>query len=310
MARTAVISRHAPAESPFEAFTSRRALRAATVRLSEAGVDSPGLTAEVLLRHVLGLDQSELYLRLDDPLRAEHRQGFEKLLDRRVRHEPVAYVTGKKEFWSLEFNVNGAVLIPRPETESLVELALDYAREIHSAQPIRIADIGTGSGAIAVSLAKNLPEAEIWAVDISNEALSVAEGNAIRHHVMGRIHLLKGDLIDALGKGRAPFNMIVSNPPYIRRGELASLAPEIREWEPLTALDGGEDGFEFYRRIIPSAQDYLNDGGRVLLEIGSDMAAGVVDLFARAGCYAPATVCQDYAGRDRVVAAMKGTRRG
>ena len=310
MIMAAAMNSQAFTESPFKPLTLRRALREATEQLVDAGVDSPNLTAEVLLRHVLGLEQSELYLRLDNRLPRQSREYFQKLLDRRAGHEPVAYITGEKEFWSLEFNVTTAVLIPRPETELLVELALDHAREFIRRDPIKILDIGTGSGAIAVSLAKHLPDAEIWAVDISNDALSVAQANAIRHHVSERVHLLQGDLFDSFDKVKATFDLIVSNPPYIRRAELANLPPEIRQWEPLTALDGGDDGLEFYRRIIGDWPSYVNDGGHMLLEIGSDMAGDVRDLFARAGCCPAAGIHRDYAGRDRVVAAIKVTRRG
>ncbi len=299
-----------PSEEVFEALTLRCALRVAAAQLTNAGVESPALSAEVLLRHVLGFEQSELYLRLDDRMGLQHRQRFQELLSRRVRREPVAYITGKKEFWSLDFFVNEAVLIPRPETELLVELALDCSRHLNPDKPIRIIDIGTGSGAIAVSLAKHLPEAEIWAVDVSGEALNVTQANAIRHHVMERLHLLQGDLFDALDNTGCVFDLLVSNPPYIRRAEMVTLPPEIREWEPLTALDGGDDGLEFYRRIIAAGPRFADDGGSMLLEIGSDMAGDVVDLFAGAGCYAPASIHRDYAGRDRVVAAVKGPRRG
>ena len=232
------------------------------------------------------------------------------MLERRAAREPLAYITGNKEFWSLDFIVTPAVLIPRPETELLVDLALDCARELPSRQRIKILDIGTGSGAIAVSLAKHLPESEVWAVDISAASLRVAEANAKRHNVAERIRFLQGDLLDALDQVGATFDLILSNPPYVRSAELAGLAPEIRDWEPRTALDGGVDGLDYSRRLIGAAPSHFNEGGRMLLEIGSDAAQAVVDLFARAGCYEPARVHRDYAGRDRAVAAVKGTRRG
>jgi release factor glutamine methyltransferase len=278
------------------------ALRAGAAQLLEAGVDSPNLDSEVLLRHVLGLERGELYVRLSKPMGVFEQERFQCLLDRRAAREPLAYITGTKEFWSLDFVVNPAVLIPRPETELLVELALACA-EHRGARRLTILDVGTGSGAIAVSLAVHLPEAEVWALDISQAALRVAETNAARHGVAGRVRFRRGDLFGALAKTCLQFDLILSNPPYIRRAELARLAPEVRAWEPAEALDGGSGGVAFYSRIIGAAPAHLAPQGRVLLEIGSDQAETVVDLFARTGCFLPAASHRDYAGRDRVVSA-------
>lgn len=309
--RTAmVMNGEETAASSFESPTLRGALQQGAARLFAAGVDSAELDAEVLLRHVLELAQGALYLRLKDRLSSGDQEQFQKLLERRAAREPLAYITGNKEFWSLDFIVTPAVLIPRPETELLVDLALDCARELPSRQRIKILDIGTGSGAIAVSLAKHVPESEVWAVDISAASLRVAEANAKRHNVAERIRFLQGDLLDAMDQIGATFDLILSNPPYVRSAELAGLAPEIRDWEPRTALDGGADGLDYSRRLIGAAPSHFNEGGRMLLEIGSDAAEAVVDLFARAGCYEPARVHRDYAGRDRAVAAVKGARRG
>jgi release factor glutamine methyltransferase len=159
-------------------------------------------------------------------------------------------------------------------------------------------------------LAKHLPESEVSAVDISAASLRVAAANAKRHNVAERIRFLHGDLLDGLDPVRATFDLILANPPYVRSADLAGLAPEIRDWEPLTALDGGVDGLDYSRRLIGAAPSHCNEGGRMFLEIGSDAARAVVDLFARAGCYGPARVHRDYAGRDRAVTAVKGTRRG
>jgi release factor glutamine methyltransferase len=239
------------------------------------------------------------------------REKFQRLLDRRAAREPLAYITGKKEFWSLDFIVSPAVLIPRPETELLVELALAWAREHRGAERIAILEVGTGSGAIAVSLAVHLPEAEVWALDISQPALRVAEANAARHGVAGRVRFRQGDLFGALDKTAMRFDLVLANPPYIRRAELAGLAPEVRQWEPLEALDGGSGGVDFYSRIIGAAPAVLAPQGRVLLEIGSEQAEAVVDLFARTRYFLPAAIHRDYAGRDRVVSALKrGKGRG
>jgi release factor glutamine methyltransferase len=304
--RTAVAMNAQPADNA----TVGGILRHGAARLLKAGVDSAQLDAEVLLRQVLELEQSEFYLRLGERLSSRHQEQFEKLLERRAAREPLAYITGKKEFWSLDFIVTPAVLIPRPETELLVELALDCARADRQANGIRILDIGTGSGAIAVSLAAHLPQSEVWAVDISGAALAVAEANAKRHGVAKRMRFFPGDLFEPVSRAAALFDLIVANPPYIRSAELATLAPEIRRWEPLAALNGGADGLDYYRRIIGGAPSRLSDGGTVLLEIGSDLAAAVAGLFDGAGCYRPAEIHRDYAGRERVVAAVKGRARG
>jgi release factor glutamine methyltransferase len=308
--RTAVHVDGEATAAPLENPTLRDAIQRGAVRLSEAGIESSALDAEVLLRHTLQLEREEFYLRLHERLNPSGRDAFEKLLERRAAREPLAYITGEKEFWSLDFLVTPAVLIPRPETELLVELALDYAGELARDRRIKILDIGTGSGAIAVSLAKHLPESEVWAVDMASAALAIARANAERHNVEERMRFLRGDLFDALDGTGVRFDLIVSNPPYIRTAELAGLAPEIREWEPLTALDGGADGLDCYRRLIGAAPLHLNEGGRILLEIGADLAEAVVGLFAGAGGYGPAGVQRDYAGRDRVVTAVKGARGG
>jgi release factor glutamine methyltransferase len=297
-------------ESPLESPTLRAALQLGAARLFAAGIDSATLDAEVLLRHVLELAQGELYLRLQDRLGSRDQEQFQGLLARRGAREPLAYITGNKEFWSLDFIVTPAVLIPRPETELLVELALACARELPSNQRVKILDIGTGSGVIAVSLAKHLPESAVWAVDISAAALGVARANAKRHNVEGRIRFLQGDLFDGVDEADAKFDLILSNPPYIRSAELPGLAPEIRDWEPWAALDGGADGLDCYRKIVGAAPTCLTEGGRLVLEIGSDLTEAVADLFARAGCYGPASVHRDCAGRDRAVGAVKGASSG
>jgi len=297
-------------ESPLESPTLRAALQLGAARLVAAGIDSAALDAEVLLRHVLELAQGELYLRLQDRLGPRNQQQFQESLERRGAREPLAYITGNKEFWSLDFIVTPAVLIPRPETEMLVELALACARDLPRSQRVKILDIGTGSGAIAVSLAKHLPDSEVWAVDISSAALAVAEANAKRHNVEGRMRFLRGDLFDALDEADTTFDLILSNPPYIRSAELAELAPEIRDWEPWAALDGGADGLDYYRRIVGAAPSHLTETGILLMEIGSDLAEAVAAIFARTGCYAAASVHRDYAGRNRAVGAAKGARRG
>jgi release factor glutamine methyltransferase len=319
----------------------RDAIRTGAELLHKAGIDKARLDAEVLLRHVLGVAKVELYLDLDLALDAAAEREFHKLLSRRVGREPVAYITGHKEFWSLDFVVTPAVLIPRPETELLVELALARAiivpprpfvaphpplspvvggegkREgagdsrsdafvcLDSNPPLRILDLGTGSGAIAVSLAKELRQVRVCAVDASAAAVQIARLNARRHGVEERMEFVSGDLLEPVAEEREGFNLIVANPPYIRNGDLAGLAPEIREWEPVTALDGGADGLLYYRRIAAAAGDYLKTGASILLELGDGMAEAVARLFTDAGGFEPAQVYRDYAGKERVIAAAK-----
>ena len=287
-----------------ETLTLRSAMARGLGCLRDAGIDSAQIDAEVLLRHVLGIEKARLYSALDEPLSAGHRRQFQDLLDRRMRREPVAYITGRKEFWSLDFVICPSALIPRPETELLVEVALQRLKSAASGPPT-ILDLGAGSGIIAVCLAKERLEAHIVAVDIASGALEVARINSRRHGVSERIDLIYGDLFAALGAEKRLFDLIVSNPPYIRTGEISLLAPEISQWEPTIALDGGADGMEYYRRIIGAAHEYLAPGSSIVLEMGAGMASYVAELFARSGCYGPVSVYQDYEGKDRVIAAIK-----
>jgi release factor glutamine methyltransferase len=219
----------------------------------------------------------------------------------------VAYITGRREFWSRDFLVTPAVLVPRPETELLVEtvVGLYEAESQISDLKLRILELGTGSGAIAVTLAKEIGGAEIWATDISSEALEVARSNARRHGVEEQIRFLAGSLFEPLRDRPSFFDAIVANPPYVRRDDLATLPRDVRDFEPRLALDGGPDGLDFYRRIIPEAGRYLAAAGFVAVEIGADMGEEIARLFAAAGGYTPPRLHQDYAGKDRVVGARR-----
>lgn len=270
--------------------------------LSRAAIVSPRLDAEVLLRHVIEADKAQLYLRIDETIKAEAEHRFWGLLERRARREPLAYITGRKEFWSLDFGVTPDVLIPRPETELLLEAALERTRQGLELRP-KIVDLGTGSGVIAVCLAKELPEAQISAVDLSSAALRIARANAERHGVADRIRFLHGDLFAPLE--RESFDLMISNPPYVRSGDVAKLDPEVREWEPMAALDGGKDGLDFYRCIASQCRDYLTATGQVLLEIADATGEAVAQIFARAGGFEVAALWRDYAGKDRVIATRK-----
>ena len=285
--------------------TVRGAVAAGSELLRNAGIDNARLDAEVLLRHVLEVGKVEFYLGFDVGLDKTAEREFQKLLLRRARREPLAYITGHKEFWSLDFVVTPAVLIPRPETELLVELALRLSTPSSGTSRRKILDLGTGSGAVAVSLAKELPLARVCAIDNSAGAIEVARLNARRHGVEDRVEFFCGDLFEPVTAEREGYDLIVANPPYIRNGDLPGLAPEIREWEPITALEGGADGLLYYRRIIPAAWDYLTTGGFILLELGDAMGEAVARLFADTGGFEPAQVYRDYAGKERVIAAAK-----
>ncbi len=271
-------------------------LKAATTRLEEGGVDSPRLDAEILLAHVLGWRRLSLYVDAEKILPLENILRFNELITQRLKKIPVAYLTGKKDFMGLSFAVNQNVLIPRPETEILTEFVGEYLRGL--GREVIFADLGTGSGAIAVSILKFVKNARAAAVDISNEALEVAKFNATRFYVEDRIKFYCGDLFKPL-EGQI-FNAIVSNPPYIPTSELKTLQKEVKS-EPQRALDGGADGLSFYRRIISDAPRFLVDGGLLAVEIGINQASSVKKLFEAAN-FSDITILKDLSGIDRVVA--------
>lgn len=257
--------------------TLRTALLAATEQLAAADPLTPGTTArrdaELLLLHLLGRDRAWLLAHADDLLPDEYAAPYAQRLARRARQEPVQYIVGEQEFWGLKLRVTADVLIPRPETEHLVEAAL---ARLPKGQPAKIADIGTGSGAIALALATERPEAQITALDQSPAALSVARENAQRHGVAGQIRFLTSDLLAAVSGER--FTMIASNPPYIPSGE--RLEAQVRDYEPHCALFAGEDGLAIYRRLIPEAWAALEPGGWLLLEIGHGQRDAVAALLS------------------------------
>lgn len=281
--------------------TIRCVLVSATQRLKAGGIDSARLDADVLLCHALRVEKSQLYVSLDEPLELSARHRFGDLLIRRLHHEPIAYITGCQEFWSLDFLVTPDVLIPRPETERLVEISLECAGAFDGDLLLRILDIGTGSGALAVTLAKELPRAQVLATDVSPAALEIARHNAARHQVADRIQFRASNLFDSIREHE--FHIIVANPPYVRRSELPALAPEVSQWEPRTALDGGLDGLDYYRRIVGQGLRHLLPGGALIMEIGAAMGRETTELLGAAGNYMPPLVYQDYALKDRVIVA-------
>jgi release factor glutamine methyltransferase len=293
-----------PPSGSHDAWTIQRILSWSTEFLRGKGSPSARLDAELLLAHALGLSRIQLYTGFDKPVLASEREPVRDFLRRRGAGEPVAYITGRKEFMGLAFTVSPAVLIPRPETEVLVETV--QAAFKGASPPARILDVGTGSGCIAVALAKHFPSAAVTAWDVSEAALAVAAENARRleadNIAFERVDAARPDVWDA-----APaFDLIVSNPPYIGETERAGLAVSVRDYEPAAALFAGQDGLEFYRHLVRHAATRLGRGGWLGLEIGFAQAAAVVALLTDAG-FADVKVARDYDRHDRVVTARRQT---
>ncbi len=276
-------------------------LKEASAFLETQGIDSPRLNAERMLAHVLGLSRIELYVQFEKPLESVEREAYKTLLRRRARREPLQYLTGETEFMSLPFRVTPAALIPRPETEILVEQAIETAKDIQKrGRGLRILDIGTGSGCIAVSLAKMLPEARIDAVDRSEEALTVAGANAEQNGTGDQVTFSRVDIMEApVPEGMTGYDLIVSNPPYIPDSVIDGLEPEVRDHEPREALSGGDDGLRFYRHFREILPQMLGTHGAVLLEIGADQGDAVKGMF-QDGNWSSVRILQDLAGLDRV----------
>lgn len=264
------------------------------------GVDSPRLDAEVLLSHVLDKERIYLYVHFDEPLEKDELARYREMIKKRVLRMPVAYIIGSREFMGLPFRVTPAVLIPRPDTEILVQAALDRLKG--QEQPL-LADIGTGSGAVCLSLLHYLPELRAMTVDISPEAVAVAQENADALGVADRIAFFTGDLLAPL-QGEV-FDAIVSNPPYIPDGDIAGLEPEVRTYEPMNALAGGADGLDFYRRLIKEGTPFLRAGGFMAFEAGIHEAAAIAELASAEPVLGKTEILKDYAGIDRVVVLWK-----
>ena len=268
-------------------------------RIDQKGILDSMLEAEVLLRHVLEVDRARLFACLFDQLSREHTERLNLLVDRRLDREPLAYIIGHREFYGLDICVNPSVLIPRQETELLVEKALDFVGRRKCRSPIVIADVCTGSGAIAVALAHTIPDAVVYATDLSDEALNVADINRRKHHVEDRVHLRQGDLLEALP---CPVDLIVANPPYISSDAIEHLAPEVRR-EPVHALDGGPDGLVLTGRLIREAGAYLNPGGAMFIEISPEQCGSARDMLTQRFSDGTTSVYRDLLGLPRVVSA-------
>ena len=283
----------------------RAALRAAIARLEECDVPSAPLAAELLLMRVLQRDRAWLYAHPESELSPEDAAAYAQLIERRGQGVPTQYLTGRQEFWGLEFEVGPGVLIPRPETEHVIEVALERL-SARRAEPLRIADVGTGSGCIAVALARDLPRAEIVATDISAAALDYAQRNAARHSVSNRIQFLNADLLEAAiaapSSAQSGFDLIVSNPPYVGRSDAASLPREVREHEPPDALFAGDNGLQIYPALIEQAARKLAPNGILVLELGYNGAQYVGPLLS-VPHWSDLRVTRDLAGIERVVSA-------
>ncbi len=266
-------------------------LMRATMMLSAAGIDSPERDAQVLLAHVMDIDHASLMARRDDTLPQSALYGMDRVIAVRSLHQPVSHITGKRSFWNHDFLVNSHVLDPRPDTETLVAAALE--------QPFdNVLDLGTGSGAIILSLLAERPQAMGVATDISAKALDVARRNAGRIGVADRVQFKESDWFEHIN---GQYDLIVSNPPYIAADEMAGLAPEVRDWEPHLALTPGEDGLLAYRTLAAGLGAHLRPKGRAYFEIGYRQAADVKGIFTQAG-FSRLEVVQDMSGHDRVIA--------
>ena len=272
----------------------------ATNRLNEAGIADAAHDAKELYMFQAGLDRVGFMMHWTDVLKDNMVDRYMELIDRRAAHEPLQHITGSQQFMNYSIEVNNKVLIPRQDTETVVAEAI---RLIKEAKGGSVLDMCTGSGVIAIAIAGECKEAKVTACDISKEALEVAAKNASGNHV--KVSFLQSDMFSKLkgGLGAKKFNFIVSNPPYIERSEIEKLEPEVKDYEPMLALDGGEDGLDFYRIIAANAHVHLKKGGMIILEIGYDQGQTVPEIFEGTGCYEDIRVLKDLAGLDRIVTA-------
>ena len=277
----------------------RQALHSAIAQLEAAGIEEARLHAEVLVFHVLHCDRAHLFAHPERELTATELSQYEQLVARRATGEPLQYLTGHQEFWKANFLVTPAVLIPRPETEHLIEAVLDLVRQFTLGPRLKLIDVGTGSGAIAITLARELPQAEVHAVDLSDAALEVARLNAAR--LGAGVHFAQSDVLASIARD-ASFDFVVSNPPYVGRDEADKVQEVVKHYEPPMAVFAGDDGLDVIRRLIPQAWEALRPGGWLLIEIGYAQSEAVRALLG--GWHSVHTVA-DLAGIPRVVVARK-----
>lgn len=276
--------------------------------LKDHRVENPRLNAELLLAQCLGFSRETLYANLRREIQTEEKKALDELLRRRMAGEPLQYLLGHQEFWSVDLKVDPRVLIPRPETEVLVDQALSILATPSGRVP-RVLDIGTGSGAIVIALTNEFEEIFAVATDISQEALQVAKDNARKVGVGQRIRFVRGDLLHPFRPlTDGVFDLILSNPPYICRSDIEELTREVKDHEPRLALDGGEDGLDFYRRMSRQVPSYLRKGGWLLVEIGQGQGTEISTLFEQSGCFSAPELVRDLSGIERVIKVQKAER--
>lgn len=284
-----------------ERWTIRRLIQTTAEYLESKGSPSARLDTELLLSRALDTDRVQLYLRMDQPLLPAELDAFRELVRRRATHEPVAYILGRREFYGVSLEVSPAVLIPRPETEVLVDAVLEELPEDSQA---RVLDIGTGSGAIALAVLKERPQVSAIATDVSTEALALAKKNAEALRLSGRIEFREGSLLEPLESGER-FEIVASNPPYITEAEMAGLMPDVRDFEPRGALTPGGDGLALVRQIVEGAGPFVKPGGLLLVEIGATQGEAAYALAEAAGAWQDIEVRRDLAGLDRTLIARR-----
>lgn len=280
-----------------EDWTIKRLLAWSTQYFQERGIDQARLESEILLAHILRLKRLDLYLQFDRLLLPTELADYKALIKRRCQGEPVAYIVGKKEFWSRDFLVNRDVLIPRPETEMLVQVVLDTVME--QGQALIGLELGLGSGCLAITLLAELLDLTMQAIEVSPKAIEVAKKNAVSHGVGARLAIVLGDFLTY--QSDMTYNFIVSNPPYVTDGEMATLPPTVRDFEPVNAFNAGNDGLKFYEPIAAFAATHLRENGFIAVEIAETQGVAVTEIFKSRGF--KARVIKDYAGHDRVVCA-------
>lgn len=288
--------------------TAVEVLKEAVEKLGLAGIDTPRLDAEVILSNLLGIERIRLHIHPEMKISREICQKFWKDVEKRLRRMPVQYIVNRQEFMGLDFWVEEGVLIPRGDTEILVEKVLELYQQYYAHKAVKVLDIGVGSGAITVSIGKYIEKSRIYGVDISPKAIEVASKNALKHGVENRITFFEGSLFEALrGKNlEKALDFIVSNPPYIPEKVIGTLSREVRDYEPLLALSGGEDGLDFYKEILKDAPTYLKDGGWLIFEIGYDQGEALEQMMKDRG-FINIEVVKDLAGLNRVVIGKKKT---
>jgi release factor glutamine methyltransferase len=288
----------------FSSATVGATLREGVQLLERANVPSAPLAAELLLMHTLGRDRTFLYAHPEEPITPAQAEAFLSLINKRAEGTPTQYLTGKQEFWGMDFEVTPDVLIPRPETEHLIEVAIKRIGESRRNNPLRIADVGTGSGCIAVALAKEFPNAKIFATDISAAALAVAKRNATRNNFADRITFIECNLLDGIPQ-KPLLDIIVSNPPYVARKDAPTLPVDVRDHEPEIALFAGDDGMSVYPPLIVQAATHLVEGGLLVLELGAGLFEPVSDLLEARRGWTRVSATEDLAGIVRVISAAR-----